>query len=93
MAISMRYDRHGRELLCGKCLGTEGREMPVPRTQIESNPERQMMSYQCGSCSFGFTRNKGIDVSSCPYCGNNSVRLAFRGSAQRIIEESQRELL
>ena len=53
--------------------------------------ESDVKSYQCGECGFGFTRNRDILVSDCPYCGKQNVRLAFRDSAQKLIEEAERE--
>lgn len=63
---------------------------PVVKPRVETT-ESNMASYQCGSCGFGFTKEKSAIVNACPYCGKNNVRNAFRNSAQSLIEESQRE--
>ena len=51
--------------------------------------EINTVSYQCGSCSLGFTIQKGGIANSCPYCGKNNIRTAFRDSAQKLIEEAE----
>lgn len=53
--------------------------------------ESKTVSYQCGSCSLGFSVPIGAMVQSCPYCGKGNFRLAIRDSAQKIIEDAQKE--
>ena len=62
---------------------------PSSKAHEHEKPESDVMSYQCGECNFGFTRKKDILVNDCPYCGKSNVRLAFRDSAQKLIEEAE----
>ncbi|MAG16421.1 hypothetical protein CMO88_05170 [Candidatus Woesearchaeota archaeon] len=54
-----------------------------------NNNESKEISYQCGSCGFGFSKEKGAMINVCPYCGKGNFRIAFRDSAQKLIEEAQ----
>jgi predicted RNA-binding Zn-ribbon protein involved in translation (DUF1610 family) len=63
---------------------------PIIKPSVETS-KSDKSNYQCGSCGFGFTREKSAIVNACPYCGKNNVRNAFKNSAQNLIEESQRE--
>ncbi len=53
-----------------------------------SDGESTTISYQCGSCGLGFSEKRGARVKCCPYCGKGNFRVAFRDSAQGLIEES-----
>ncbi|MBI2145321.1 hypothetical protein HYU18_03295 [Candidatus Woesearchaeota archaeon] len=47
--------------------------------------------YYCRSCHFKFSRKREADVSSCPYCGRQTVGQQYTGKAQDLIEESATE--
>ena len=49
-----------------------------------------VMSYLCRSCHFKFSRKKDMEITSCPYCGRQTVTTAFEGGAQDLIEEATR---
>lgn len=49
-----------------------------------------MMSYSCRSCHFKFSRKRDMEITSCPYCGRQTVATAFEGGAQDLIEEVTR---
>ena len=46
-----------------------------------------MVNYYCRSCHFKFSRKKEVDIVTCPYCGRQSLSLAYEGKAQDLIEE------
>ena len=55
-----------------------------------------MVGYFCRMCHFKFARKKEAEVTTCPYCGRDSVSHAYEGKAQDLIEqagEEQDELL
>ncbi|MBS3132967.1 hypothetical protein J4470_02465 [Candidatus Woesearchaeota archaeon] len=56
-----------------------------------NDDEARKTSYQCGSCGFGFSKDRQERVGSCPYCGKNTVRIAFRDSMQKLMEEAESE--
>jgi len=103
----MRYDSSGKDLICADCLAKENRgqstvsemitaakaEDEVKSNEVNSlsNEEVKALSYQCGSCRLGFSIPKGAVANNCPYCGKGNVRIAFRDSAQSLIEQSARE--
>lgn len=47
-----------------------------------------MAGYYCRSCHFKFSRKKDVEITTCPYCGRESVGLQYTGGAQDLIEES-----
>lgn len=101
----MRYDRSGRDLICPDCLKVEKRvtanvtkatatnkfQPDNIKDNSRSDEESTTISYQCGSCGLGFSERKGARTRCCPYCGKGNFRVAFRDSAQRLIEESAKE--
>ncbi len=103
----MRYDRAGKDLICPECLKAEKRGtanatkatatnkfQPGNRKDDSisgSDEESTTISYQCGSCGLGFSEKKGARTKCCPYCGKGNFRVAFRDSAQKLIEESAKE--
>ena len=59
--------------------------------QMRSQPAAAgMVNYYCTSCHYKFSRKRDVQISSCPYCGRDSVSLAYEGKAQDLIEESTR---
>ena len=59
--------------------------------QMRSQPAAAgMVNYYCKSCHYKFSRKRDINIGSCPYCGRDSVSLAYEGKAQDLIEESAR---
>ena len=56
-----------------------------------NNNDEPKVSYQCGSCGFGFSGPRGEVTERCPYCGKGNVRTAFRNSTQKLMEETERE--
>lgn len=46
------------------------------------------VNYYCRSCHFKFTRKRDAEVASCPYCGRDSISVAYEGKAQDLIEEA-----
>ncbi len=63
-------------------------ESPMPAVQARAQSSNGAANYYCRSCHYKFSRNKEIDVSSCPYCGRESVSAAYGGKAQDLIEEA-----
>ena len=57
----------------------------------QPSPAGGMVNYYCKSCHYKFSRKRDIDIGSCPYCGRDSVDLAYEGKAQDLIEESTHE--
>lgn len=64
------------------------------RSQTSAAPgqaeNEEMTGYYCRSCRFKFSRKKGFDATSCPYCGRQTVSEAYKGNAQDLIEDSAR---
>ena len=56
-----------------------------------NNNDEAKVSYQCGSCGFGFSGEWGAVTERCPYCGKENVRTAFRNSTQKLMEETEKE--
>ncbi|MBI2664100.1 hypothetical protein HYX10_02020 [Candidatus Woesearchaeota archaeon] len=88
-----KENRAGK-LTVSEMIAEESRENKMKHTgnaqRNAGSEESRLISYQCGSCNLGFSILKGAIASHCPYCGNNSVRMAFKESAQSLIEESAR---
>lgn len=60
-----------------------------PEGEVIATAENSgMAGYYCRSCHFKFSRKKEMDVTSCPYCGRESVGQQYSGKAQDLIEES-----
>ena len=56
-----------------------------------SDDDEKTVSYQCGGCGFGFSKERGAVIENCPYCGKARVRTAFRDSTQKLIDETEKE--
>ena|SRR3989338_4635743 len=63
-------------------------ESPMPAVQARAHSAEGAVNYYCRSCHYKFSRNREIEVSSCPYCGRESVSAAYGGKAQDLIEEA-----
>ncbi len=57
------------------------------RTAGEATAGEGMVRYYCKMCYFRFSRKKEAEVTSCPYCGRQSVSQAYEGKAQDLIEQ------
>ena len=68
-------------------IDTDKKDANSSNTETKSD----IVSYQCGSCKFGFAEKRNVEVTNCPYCGKENVRQAYRDSAQKLIEEAERE--
>jgi hypothetical protein len=61
----------GTKLLCQDCIN---REKGVYTASIKKPLEPakpvavEMVNYHCGHCKYSFSRKKGIEVKTCPYC-------------------------
>ena len=100
----MRYNFSGNRLICQSCLEKERgaikpgttqsgsarlqREMSAAAGHAAASSGSGMSAYYCRSCHFKFSRKKDFTVSTCPFCGKDSVSPAYGGKAQDLIEES-----
>ena len=63
-------------------------EEPMALAHARIPPGESAVNYYCRSCHYKFSRKREIDISSCPYCGRESVSAAYGGKAQDLIEET-----
>ena len=63
-------------------------ESPMPAEQVRAPSGDGAVNYYCRSCHYKFSRKRDIDVGSCPYCGRDSVSVAYGGKAQDLIEDA-----
>ncbi len=102
---SMRYNLTGTRLICQSCINKERGAIKPGTTQSSlrlqekigknttaSKPSDEgMVGYFCRSCHFKFSRKKGMEITTCPYCSRQTVSLQYTGKAQDLIESSSSE--
>ncbi|MBI2144139.1 hypothetical protein HYU17_03235 [Candidatus Woesearchaeota archaeon] len=54
---------------------------------LRATADSGTVNYYCRACRFKFSRKKDVEISSCPYCGRQSVNVAYEGKAQDLIED------
>jgi len=64
------------------------KEQSLKQASQPSEAGPGVASYYCRNCHFKFSRRRDMDVGTCPYCGKDSVGMAYEGKAQDLIEES-----
>ena len=49
--------------------------------------KRDLIKYTCRRCKYHFARQKGKEISVCPYCGSNNLDLLSK-DASKLISDS-----
>jgi Zn finger protein HypA/HybF involved in hydrogenase expression len=85
----MRYDPDKpSRLVCMECLNKKNVKAS---TVYDSKPKEgeKTVKYYCIKCRYRFERRKSAVVTSCPYCGNES--LTTKTDAESIIKRAEDE--
>lgn len=68
----------------------EAAELRTGKGGAGSGEGPDTVRYYCRSCHFKFSRKKEVEIVTCPYCGRQTLSLAYEGKAQDLIEEATR---
>ena len=88
----MRIGPDGKNLMCRNCIERK----PAPKqetaqqtkTEAKKHEEPAFKEYFCKSCKYNFKKAKHLVISTCPYCGSES--LMVKGSTARIMADAFR---
>jgi Zn finger protein HypA/HybF involved in hydrogenase expression len=100
----MKFDLSGTELICPECYEKQKktstqrfeRKELGPSLATERKKERSLnlesyIYYKCSSCSYSFSRNSEFKFKNCPFCGKHTVEAVQKNTAQKIIEDSNKD--
>ena len=90
----VRFDDVRKLYVCDNCFNSshkfDERSSFVGEAERSVNSlKNSLVKYTCSKCKYHFARQKGKEISACPYCGSQKLDVLVK-DANKIIKDSDK---
>ena len=93
----VKFDDVRKAYVCESCFAMTHKSLktssrsPLVDEAVKSvdSLKNSLIKYTCGKCNYHFTRQKGKEISVCPYCGSQKLDVLVK-DANKIISDSDK---
>jgi len=100
----MKFDMSGTSLICSDCYQKQrsrttasferkqlGESVAIQRRIERASRAEEYVFYRCDDCKFSFSRKSSFTFKNCPNCGNKRITVMQKNSAQKLLEDSDKD--